>query len=205
MSMRLMRPVLGVTFGLWLLLGLAYPLVMTGISQIIFPWQAQGSQVYLNGHVVASRHVGQYFSTPQYFWGRPSDTISVSTAKPKPYNAFASAPSNLGPTNKTLITTIQSRIHHLLATTPGLTVGQIPASLVEGSGSGLDPNISPQGALIQISRVAKQTGLSSSYLKQLVNQSIEAPQFGMFGRARVNVMLLNLSVYKALHGGKITQ
>ncbi|MDA8192661.1 MAG: potassium-transporting ATPase subunit KdpC [Thermaerobacter sp.] len=199
--MRLVRPILGVTLGLWLLLGIGYPLAMTGISQVLFPSQAQGNLVYLNGRVVASRHVGQYFSTPQYFWGRPSATLSVSTGKPKPYNAFASAPSNLGPTNAALLNTIKARIEHLLATTPGLTVNQIPASLVEGSGSGLDPNISPQAAYIQVPRVAQATGLSEVFLRQLITQSIEAPQFGLFGRSRINVTLLNIQVYRMLHGG----
>lgn len=199
--LKLLRPAIGVSVGLWLLLGLGYPLVMTGISQIAFPWQANGSQVKLNGKLVASSHVGQYFgSSMKYFWGRPSDTISVATGKSKPYNAYASAPSNYGPTNKTLIADIKGRIAQLIKTTPGLKVSQIPPNLVESSGSGLDPNISVQAALIQIPRIAKATKLHKSFLTHLVDQNIEGPQFGIFGVQRINVVKLNLALYKALHG-----
>lgn len=190
--MKVLRAVIGVSVGLWILVGLAYPLAMTGISQIIFPYQANGSQVKLNGKVVASAHVGQYFDQAQYFWGRPSATTP-------PYNPEASTPSNLGPTNKLLIQHIKARVALLLKTTPGLTVNQIPASMVESSGSGLDPDITVQSALIQIPRIAKATGISSATLTKIVNQHIIGPQLGIFGRSHVNVVDLNLAVFKLLH------
>ncbi len=190
--MKVLRAVIGVSVGLWVLVGLAYPLAMTGISQVIFPYQANGSQVKLNGKVVASAHVGQYFDQSQYFWGRPSATSP-------PYNPEASSPSNLGPTNKLLIQHIKARVALLLKTTPGLKVNQIPASMVESSGSGLDPDITVQSALIQIPRIAKATGIQSATLRRIVTQHIVRPQLGIFGRSHVNVVDLNLAVFKLLH------
>ncbi len=190
--MKVLRAVIGVSVGLWILVGLAYPLAMTGISQVIFPYQANGSQVKLNGKVVASAHVGQYFDQSQYFWGRPSATSP-------PYNPEASSPSNLGPTNKLLIQHIKARVALLLKTTPGLKVNQIPASMVESSGSGLDPDITVQSALIQIPRIAKATGIQSATLRRIVTQHIVRPQLGIFGRSHVNVVDLNLAVFKLLH------
>lgn len=198
--MKYLKPVIGVTVFLWLLLGLAYPLAMTGLSQLAFPYQANGSQVKLNGQVVASAIVGQYFTQKGYFWGRPSSTVNASTGKPEPYNAENSTANNLGPTSKVLFNNIKSRIAYLLKTNPGLKVSQIPPDLVEGSGSGLDPNISVQAALIQIPRVAQATGLSPSYLHTLVNQTTSGPQWGLFGTRVVNVTELNIDVYKAVHG-----
>ncbi len=199
--MRLLRPAIGVTVLLWILLGLAYPLVMTGISNLVMPYQSQGSPVYQNGVLVGATHVGQNFKpNPNYFWGRPSATLSVSTGKSKPYNALNSAPSNVGPTNSVLLAHIKSRIAYLLKTTPGLQVGQIPIDLVESSGSGLDPDISVQAAMIQIPRVALHTHLSQTFLKDLVQQNTLGKDWGVFGRARVNVLELNLALYKALHG-----
>ncbi len=198
--MKYLKPLIGVTVFLWVLLGLAYPLVMTGISQLIFPYQANGSVIKIGNRVVASAIVGQYFNQKGYFWGRPSDTVNATTLKPEPYNAENSAASNLGPTNKVLITTIKGRIAALEKANPGLKVSQIPPDLVEGSGSGLDPDISVQAALIQIPRVARATGLSSQYLKTLVDQATSGPEWGLFGRKVVNVTELNIEVYKARHG-----
>ena len=190
--MKWLRSILGVTLGTWLLVGLAYPLLMTGISQMLFPYQANGSVVKTRGQVVASLHVGQYYHQPQYFWGRPSATTP-------PYNPYASAPSNLGATNKLLVDHVKARIEALQHSIPGLKVSQIPISLVESSGSGLDPDISVQSALIQIPRIAHATGLSRGFLTRLVDQHVAGPQFGVFGRSRINVMELNLAVYKTLH------
>lgn len=198
--LRMFRPMIGVTLLLWILLGLLFPLVMTGISNLVMPYQSQGSPVYVNGVLVGAAHVGQNFQPdPGYFWGRPSATLSVSTGQPKPYNAFASAPSNNGPTSAALISDIKQRITYLLKTTPGLTAEQIPVSLVESSGSGLDPDISVQSALIQIPRVAKYTHLSESFLTGLVKNNTLGPDVGLFGRTRVNVLELNLALFKALH------
>lgn len=184
---------------LWLVVGVAYPLVMTGVSQLVFPYQASGSQVIVGGKLVGVRHVGQYYKTTDaYFWSRPSATVSVSTGKPEPYNAFNSAPSNLGPTNAKLIQHIRARVAFLLKHDPGLNAGQIPLSLVESSGSGLDPNISVQSAMIQIPRVAAHTGLSAAALQADVKKATSGPQWGVFGRRRVNVLQLNVLVYEAL-------
>lgn len=187
--MKLLRPIIVGTVATWLLAGVVYPLVMTGVSQLLFPSQANGSPVRVGDTVVASRHIGQYFSQNQYFWGRPSATVP-------PYNAEASAASNLGPTNRLLTAHIKNRIRALTAVTPGLRVDQIPASLVESSASGLDPDISVQSALIQIPRVSKATGLSAGELKRMVQDNVLSPQFGIFGRDRVNVVQLNLDLYK---------
>ncbi len=189
-----------VTALLWIILALGFTFVMVGLGQLFFPYQANGSVVTLHGRPIAARHVGQYFGhSLRYFWGRPSDTVSVSTGKPEPYNAFSSAPSNYGPTNAILLKDIQRRIALYLHTTPRLTVGQIPISLVESSGSGLDPDITVQSALIQVPRVAKYTGLSPARLRQLVLSQVQPPDLGLFGPPRINVVLLNVALYHVLH------
>lgn len=199
--MRMIRPMIGVSVLLWVLLGLAFPLAMTGISNLVMPYQAQGSPVYLHGVLIGAAHVGQNFQpNPNYFWGRPSATVSVATGKPKPYNAFNSSPSNTGPTNAQLLANIKARIAYLIKTTPGLRTGQIPIDLVETSGSGLDPDISVQAALIQVPRVALHTHLSKAFLTQLVNDNVLGKDWGVVGRSRINVLELNLALYKALHG-----
>ncbi|MCL6596205.1 MAG: potassium-transporting ATPase subunit KdpC [Firmicutes bacterium] len=196
--MNVLRRALAVTLGLWVLFGLAYPLVITGVSGIVFPYQAAASPVVVNGRVVAAANVGQEFTAMDQFWGRPSATVSLTTGKPQPYNAENSAPSNLGPTNPVLIEHVRGRIAHLLATTPGLKRDQIPPDLVESSGSGLDPDISVQAALIQIPRVAKATGLTSARLRALVATATQGPDFGLFGKPVVNVVALNLALERAL-------
>ncbi len=199
--MKLVKSALLVTIGLWVLLGLAFPLVMTGVSGVLFPYQAKGSPVRLNGRVVGVAHVGQNFAGARdYFWGRPSATVSPTTGKPEPYDALNSGASNLAPTNRLLLAHIEARIRQLLATTPGLRVRQIPVSLVESSGSGLDPDITVSSALIQIPRVARATGLSSAFLRTLVGLATVDPQWGLFGHRHVNVLRLNVLVYRALHG-----
>lgn len=185
--MKILRPIIGVTIGLWLLVGLIFPLAMTGISQITFPWQANGSVVRSDGRAVAALHIGQNFTKNDQFWGRPSATTP-------PYNPLDSGPSNLGPTNKLLIEHIKTRIHHLLVNDPGLTVQQIPASMVESSGSGLDPDITVQGALIQVPRVAHATGLSESVLDRLIKRQTLHPLVGVIGVTRINVVELNLAL-----------
>ncbi|AEW03985.1 Potassium-transporting ATPase C chain [Sulfobacillus acidophilus DSM 10332] len=187
------RTIGGVTLALWFMLGLGYPLVMTAISQLLFPYQASGSPVVWHGQIVASAHVGQYFNAPQYFWGRPSDTVSA-TGQPEPYNPMASGGSNLGPTNRALIDRVRQRLLTWEQVTPGLAARNIPASLVEGSGSGLDPDITPAAADIQIPRVAHATGLSPVVLQDLITEATSPPQWGIFGRTRVNVVKLNLLV-----------
>lgn len=188
--MRYLRPILVVTVGLWLIVGLAYPLAMTGVSQIFFRHQADASPITVKGKVVASANVGQYFHQPGYFWGRPSATVP-------PDNPLASGPSNLGPTNPQLLKQIKAQIHRLKQADPGLKTSQIPISLVETSGSGLDPDITPSSALIQIPRIARATGLSVLTLRHLVQSHIQPA--GLFGVREVNVVLLNIALYQRVH------
>ncbi len=163
---------------------------MTGVSQIFFRHQANASPVTAKGQVVASQNIGQYFNQPGYFWGRPSATVP-------PDNPMASGPSNLGPTNPQLLTQIKRQIHRLKKADPGLKNSEIPISLVETSGSGLDPDITPKAAMIQIPRVARATGLSTTVLRQLVQSHIQPA--GVFGVREVNVVLLNIALYQRLH------
>jgi len=169
------------------LTGIVYPLVVTGIAQVLFPRQANGSFIMKDGKPVASELIGQPFDDPKYFWGRPSAT------SPFPYNAAASSGSNLGPTNPTLKKAVQERIDALHAADPGNTA-PIPVDLVTASGSGLDPDISPAAALYQVPRVARARGLGQDAVRNLVEQNVEGRQFGFLGEPRVNVLKLNLAL-----------
>jgi K+-transporting ATPase ATPase C chain len=162
--------------------GIAYPLLVTAIAQVAFPVKAKGSLVVQNGRVVGSRLIGQPFSDPKYFWGRPSAT------SPMPYNGAASSGSNQGPTNPALKEAVESRIKALGGTTP------VPADLVTASGSGLDPHISPAAAEYQISRVSKARNLPEERLRALVQQHTEGRQLGVLGEPVVNVLELNLAL-----------
>lgn len=202
MSMRVLRPALVATLGLWLILGLAYPLVLTGVSALAFPHQAAASPVVVGGRVVAAANVGQDFTAPDQFWGRPSATVSLRTGKSEPYNAENSSPSNLGPTNPALRAQVQAAVRRLRATSPGLRTGQIPPDLVESSGSGLDPDISPQAADIQVARVAQATGLPPARLRALVARETRGPVLGLFGAPTVNVVALNLALRRLVTAAK---
>ena len=169
------------------LTGLLYPAVVTGIAQILFPYQANGSLIVKDGKAVGSALIGQPFEDPKYFWGRPSAT------SPFPDNAGASTGSNLGPINPDLQKQVQGRIDALRTTDPGNTAA-IPVDLVTTSGSGLDPDISPAAALYQVRRVAKARGLEEAAVRQLVERQIEGRQFGLLGEPRVNVLQLNLAL-----------
>ena len=182
-----LRPALVILALMTLLTGLIYPLVLTGLAQLIFPRQAGGSLIELEGTVVGSELIGQTFTDPAYFWGR------LSATGPYPNNAAASSGSNLGPMNPALVEASQSRIQALQAAESGDT-RPIPVDLVTASGSGLDPHISVAAALYQVSRVARERGLGEEEVLRLVEEYTEDRLFGFMGEPRVNVLELNLAL-----------
>jgi K+-transporting ATPase ATPase C chain len=182
------RPAVSLLALLTVVTGVAYPLVVTGVAQAVFPDQANGSLVVKDGKTTGSRLIGQSFDDVKYFWGRPSAT------GPVPYNAAASTGSNLSPTNQALVDTISGRIAALEAAHPSSPKIKIPVDLVTASGSGLDPHISPAAAFYQVERVAKARGLPEERVRTLVMNQIEGRDLGMFGEPRVNVVLLNLAL-----------
>jgi K+-transporting ATPase ATPase C chain len=192
--LRQLRPAIVMTLALTLLLGIGYPLLTTVVAQGLFPSQANGSLVYQNGKPVASRLIGQYWTQAQYFHGRPSVTTNLQ-GTPAPYEADNSAGSNLGPTNSTLVKTVQQHIADLKKENPDVPAGTpIPADLVESTASGLDPDISVAGAYYQIPRIAKARGLSQDTVRHVVDQHITGRFLGLFGEPRVNVLDVNLAL-----------
>lgn len=183
----LMRPAVSLFVLLSIVTGIAYPLAVTGIAKAIFPETANGSLIVKDGNAVGSRLIGQNFTDPKYFWGRPSAT------GPMPYNAAASGGSNLGPLNPALTDAVKARIAALRAADPDNTVS-VPADLVTASASGLDPHISPAAATYQAGRVARLRGLDPSAVAMLISQYTEDRQWGIFGEPRVNVLALNLAL-----------
>jgi K+-transporting ATPase ATPase C chain len=167
--------------------GVVYPLVVTGVAQVVFPHQANGSLIVKDGKVVGSTLIGQPFDDPKYFWGRPSAT------SPFGGNAGASAGSNLSPTNPALIKSVQDRVDALRAADPD-NKAAVPVDLVTASGSGLDPHISPAAALFQVDRVAKARKLDPASVRSLVKRHTEGRQWGFLGEPRVNVLALNLAL-----------
>ena len=182
-----LRSALMMFFILTILTGVAYPLAVTAIAQLLFPHQANGSLISKDGKPIGSTLIGQPFDDPKYFWGRPSATA------PFPYNAAASSGSNLGPTNPALIETVKMRVAALKAADPGNDT-PVPVDLVTASGSGLDPHISPASDEYQVRRVARARGREEAFVRTLVSQHTEGRQLGMLGERRVNVLALNLAL-----------
>jgi potassium-transporting ATPase KdpC subunit len=187
-----MRAALVVFAALTLVTGVAYPILVTGVAQAAFPREATGSLVVRDGKVVGSRLIGQSFDDPRYFWGRLSATVDAN-GKALPYNAGASAGSNLGPTNPALLDEVKARVDALKAADPGNTA-PIPVDLVTSSGSGLDPDISPAAARYQVARVARARGVDPAHLQALVDAHTQGRQLALLGEDRVNVLELNLAL-----------
>src|SRR5450631_90631 len=193
------RPAIVLLVLLTLITGLAYPLAMTAIAGVIFPKQAQGSLIGRDGKVVGSALIGQVFKDDKYFHGRPSatsapDPADASKTVSAPYNAANSGGSNLGPTSKALNDRIKEDVDKLKAENPQ---GVVPVDLVTTSGSGLDPDISPEAALFQVPRVAKVRNLPEAPIRQLVTQNTSGRLAGLLGEPRVNVLALNLALDRA--------
>jgi K+-transporting ATPase ATPase C chain len=194
--LREIRPAIVLVIALTLITGLVYPLVMTGIAGVLFPSQAQGSLVEVDGKVVGSSLIGQEFTSDKYFHGRPSATTapdpndSTKTVS-APYNAANSGGSNLGPTNKALVDRVKADVDKLKQENPSAAV---PIDLVTTTGSGLDPDISPAAALFQVPRVAKARNMSEDQVRQLVNDHVDGRFLGLLGEPRVNVLALNMSL-----------
>ena len=191
---KYIRPAVVLTLLLTILTGLIYPGVVTVLAQLIFPQQANGSLHYVNGKLVGSDLIGQYWTLPKYFHGRPSATVNPTTGTPEPYAADNSTASNLGPTSATLIKTVQQRVAELKKENPNAPPGPVPVDLVTTSGSGLDPDITVAGALYQVPRVAQARGLSESTVQQLVMNHVQGRFLGIFGEPYVSVLELNLAL-----------
>src|ERR1700761_5154722 len=190
------RPAILILVLLTLITGLAYPLAMTAIAGAIFPKQAEGSLIERDGKVVGSALIGQEFTEDKYFHGRPSATTAPDPADstktvPAPYNAANSSGSNLGPTSKALNDRVKEDVEKLKAENPSMPV---PIDLVTASGSGLDPDISPEGALFQVPRVAKARNMPEDRVRQLVTENTAGRLGGLLGEPRVNVLALNLAL-----------
>jgi potassium-transporting ATPase KdpC subunit len=193
------RPAIVLILAFTVITGVIYPLVMTGVSEAIFPHQANGSLIEKDGAVIGSTLIGQAFASDNYFHGRPSATLGPDPSDPSktipmPYNAANSAGSNLGPTSKTLIDRVTAEVETLKQENPA---APIPTDMVTTSGSGLDPHISPEAAYFQVPRIAKARNMPENALRQLVAEHVEGRTLGLFGEPRVNVLELNLALDKA--------
>ena len=194
--LRELRPAILILVLLTLITGLAYPLAMTAIAGLVFPKQAEGSLIERGGKVIGSALIGQEFKDDKYFHGRPSATSAADPADatktvPAPYNAANSSGSNLGPTSKALNDRVKEDVDKLKAENPS---AQVPVDLVTTSGSGLDPDISPEGALFQVPRVAKARNLPEDRVRQLVADNTAGRLGGLLGEIRVNILELNLAL-----------
>jgi len=194
--LKTLRPAIVMILAMTVLTGLVYPLAMTGVSQLVFPHQANGSLIQKDGKVIGSELIGQNFVAPGYFHGRPSATTDTdpndaTKSVPAPYNAANSSGSNAGPTSKGLVERVQGDVEKLKAENPGV---RIPADLVTTSASGLDPDISPEAAMFQVPRVAKERKLDEAQLRRLVELVTEPRFLGLIGEPRVNVLKLNMAL-----------
>jgi len=199
--LREIRPAILILLLLTLITGLAYPLAITEIAGALLPKQAQGSLIERDGKVVGSALIGQEFKQDKYFHGRLSATTAPDPADssktvPAPYNAANSGAANLGPTSKALADRLKEDVDKLKAENPSASV---PLDLVTTSASGLDPDISPEGALFQVPRVAKARGMAEDKVRQLVTENTAGRLVGLFGEPRVNVLALNLALDAAAH------
>jgi K+-transporting ATPase ATPase C chain len=184
-----------ITLVLAVITGLGYPLLMTGVSQLAFPTQANGSLVSRNGSVIGSELIGQAFTDAKYFHGRPSATVSAADAtKAEPYNAQNSAGSNLAPSNPALIDRVSKQVTDLRQTEPGLAGMAVPVDLVTTDFSGFDPDISEAAALVQVKRVAWTRNLDVDAVRRLVEAHVQGPVLGIFGESHVNVLDLNMAL-----------
>jgi K+-transporting ATPase ATPase C chain len=187
---QMLRPLLVLFALLTVMTGIAYPLAVTLLGKAVFSKQVAGSLVMRDGKAVGSSLIGQSFQDPKYFWGR------LSATAPMPNNAAASGGSNFGPTNPALLDAVRARIAALKSADPDNSL-PIPVDLVTASGSGLDPQVSPAAALYQVTRVARERHMDTGIVRQLVISAVEAPQWGILGEARVNVLMLNLALDRA--------
>jgi K+-transporting ATPase ATPase C chain len=187
MMLQQLKPAFLMLIVLSVLTGIVYPLVVTGIAKTAFPNQANGSLIERDGKAVGSTLIGQPFSDPKYFWGRPSAT------SPMPYNAGASTGSNQGPLNPALADAVKGRVEALRKADPD-NKAPVPVDLVTASSSGLDPHISPAAAEYQVARVAKARGLAADKVRALVAEHTDGRQLGFLGEPRVNVLKLNLAL-----------
>ncbi len=188
-AVRVLRPAIVMLAAMTLITGIFYPAAVTAVAQTVFPAQANGSMIVVDGRTVGSSLIGQYFDQPLYFWGRPSD--AVSSAAPSGYDGANSAGSNLGPTSQQLIDTITARIDAERATNGG---GPVPVDLVTSSASGLDPDVSPAAAEYQVARVAKARGMTEDSVRVYVARHTEQPFLWFLGEPRVHVLELNLDL-----------
>lgn len=186
-TVKQMKTALMLFFILTIITGIIYPLIVTGIAQLFFPKKANGSLIIKNKKVIGSKLIGQSFTDSGYFWGRPSET------SPFPYNPKSSSGSNLAPFNPEYLKTIQARIDTIQKANPDMQT-RIPADLVTASGSGLDPHISPEAALYQVSRIAKARNLSPQSIRDLINLHVKPRSWYILGEATINVLELNLAL-----------
>jgi K+-transporting ATPase ATPase C chain len=182
------RPAIVLLLAFTLLTGVAYPLAVTALAHTLFAWQAGGSVLAVRGEAVGSEWIGQYFTAPGYFWGRPSAT------SPRPYDALASGGSNLGPSNPAELDAVRAEIRALRDADPADADKPVPVDLVTASGSGLDPDISLAAAQYQLARVARARGMPERRVRRLLAREAHHPWLGLFGEPRVNVLELNLAL-----------